>query len=206
MEASQMLCKKTIFMIFSVLVTASILLVPARTAAAGAGGMALMVEASPPQGGSVDPEVGVHRYERPGQVSLKATPKPGYRFVQWMGEVSDPTVSSTFVNLQAPKIVIAVFARSEYELPQEEGPIISAPVGGLIRSGGDFSSTGGVSAAGGIRRGDIDFPPFPEPIEPDDFPVPETPEPDDFPVPQVPEPAAGLLMLYGAAMARWRRS
>jgi hypothetical protein len=115
---------------------------------------------------------------------LTAVPKSGYRFVYWLGDVSDPTANSTIVYLDAPKIVIAVFERSEYDFLAAEERSQSRPVGGLSSSGADYSRGGG---GGGIGR-------IPSQRERE-----EEPPEGDFPVPEpIPEPATGVLLVLGS--------
>jgi hypothetical protein len=155
-------------------------------------GTALLLELSPAEGGNVNLESGVHVFDRDAEVTLIAVPNPGYRFVYWLGNVTDATASTTTVCLDTPKIVIAVFERSKLALVEfEEGPQSSIGSGGLVSSGADYSS--------GVGQGIIVFKPSrgqpPEEQEEEkDFPVPEG-EPD-FPVP-VPEPATIVFILTG---------
>ncbi len=74
-------------------------------------GYCLLVQASPVDTGFVTPEPGVHRIGLNETVVLKAVPKPGYRFLYWLGDVDNPTANETIINLDSPKIVIAVFER-----------------------------------------------------------------------------------------------
>ena len=74
-------------------------------------GTALMLEMTPPEGGNLNIVPGVHSYDRFAAVTLVATPKPGYQFVYWMGNVTDATTGTTTVLLDSPKMVIAVFER-----------------------------------------------------------------------------------------------
>lgn len=168
-------------------------------------GTALLLQQTPPQGGKISPSVGVHHFELYAEVTLTAVPKPGYHFVYWLGDVSDPTANSTIVYLDAPKIVIAVFERVEYDfLVAEERPQ-SRPVGGLVGAGADYARGGG----GGIGRRPSppsrpSPPPPPPPTEEKDFPVP--PEGNDFPVPEpIPEPATAVLLVLGSLFALARR-
>ncbi len=181
-------------------------------------GIALLLQQTPPQAGKISPGVGVHRFELHTELTLTAVPKPGYQFVYWMGDVSDPTANNTILYLDAPKIVIAVFERAEYEpLDIEEAEAglqpQSRPVGGMT-AGGGFRGGGG---GGGIGRkpgrivpngenGNGEDEDFPVPPEGIDFPVP--PEGDDLPVPEpIPEPATVLLFgLGGLALLRKRRA
>ena len=149
-------------------------------------GTALLLRQTPPQGGKITPSVGVHHFEPYAGVTLTAVPKPGYHFVYWLGDVSDPTANSTIVYLDTPKIVIAVFERVEYDfLAAEESPQ-GSPVGGMSSSGADYSRRGG---GGTVRR---PSPPSPPPKE----------EEKDFPVPEpIPEPATGVLLVLGSFFA-----
>jgi hypothetical protein len=156
----------------------------------------LLVQQTPPQGGTVNPGEGVHRLGVNSEVWLTAVAKPGYHFVYWMGDVSNPTTSNTAVYLDSPKIVIAVFERIEYDFVSavEENSISSAGGGNLFHTAANYSqqSSGG---GGGAKRphkpaGRRPGKPDSEPNEPD-FPVPEP----------VPEPATMALLLLGGLMA-----
>ena len=188
-----------------------------------AANVALLLQQTPAQGGLVNLATGVHQYEIDSQVTLSATAKPGYQFVYWMGDVSEPTNNEVTVLLDSPKIVIAVFTRVEHELSllKQQAGIASGSGGGrLIPSPADYSRTA-YSGGGSKRPKGWDWPTRNEPDEPDepepeppvpsngnDFPVPEEPGPDfpvpeepvpDFPVPEepVPEPATALLLMLG---------
>ncbi len=174
-------------------------------------GIVLLIQQSPAQGGSVTPEEGVHKFGTGEEVVLTAVPKPGYQFVYWIGDVSDSTANRTSVYLNAPKIVIAVFERSEFdflvadELPQ------SRPGGGLTPSAPDYANTA-YSGGGAKRPSKPGVPSIPPetPEEPaDDFPAqPEGEVNDDFPVPEpIPEPATISLMILGClGLVRKRRA
>jgi hypothetical protein len=155
-------------------------------------GTALLLELSPADGGNVNLKPGVHVFDRDAEVTLIAAPNPGYRFVYWLGNVTDATTSTTTVCLDTPKIIIAVFERSKLALVEfEEGPQGSLGSGGLMRSGADYAL--GLEQAIGSKRPPHWHPPQP-PEEQEDFPVPEG-EPD-FPVP-VPEPATVAFVIAG---------
>ncbi len=164
----------------------------------------LLLQKTPPQGGMVTPNVGVHGFEQSSEVVLTATPKPGYHFVYWMGDVADPTANTTTAYLDGPKIIIAVFERSEFEF---EFPTIEAsqstPVGGMRASAADYARTGG-GGGGGKRPNKPNWPHYePEEPEPDVLPVPNS---DDlnkpFPIPASnPEPATGLLFVTATFLA-----
>lgn len=159
-----------------------------------------MLEMSPVDGGTLNLSPGVYTYDRDAAVTLTAVPKPGYQFVYWVGNVDDATTSTTMVYLDSPKIVIAVFERSKFDLVEfEEGPEGSAGGGGLIRSGSDYAA--GLEQAGGAKRPSKFH--LPEPPQPnEDVPVPE--EGEDFPVP-VPEPATITFLLTGMLALAGRR-
>lgn len=158
-------------------------------------GPALLIQQAPAEAGVVSPEAGVHHFELNARVTLKAVARPGYQFVYWMGDVTQPSRPSTVVRLDSPKIVIAVYERSEYDLPIPRERSLSAPVGGAGPAAADYGR-GGFGAPGGRRASEVRWvtqpDSTPEPTS-DDFPVPES---DDFPVP-VPEPATVMLLLMG---------
>lgn len=186
-----------------------------RYANAQANGTTLLLQQSPPNGGAVSPAVGVHTFDQNTDVTLTATPKPGYQFVYWLGDVSDTTASTTIAYLDTPKIIIAVFERVKYDFAFfEELPPSRAGGGGggQRRSSADYTGQGGFGGPGGRRphkyrrpsyepteNGDLDppDPDFPVPDDIEDFPVPD-PEP-------IPEPATGLLLTLGALLARSKR-
>jgi hypothetical protein len=158
-------------------------------------GPALLIQQAPAEAGVVSPGAGVHHFELNTKVTLKAVARPGYQFVYWMGDVSQPSAPSTVVRLDSPKIVVAVYEQSEYDLPIPQRRSLSAPAGGSGPAAADYSR-GGFGAPGGRRASEFRLvaqPESPPEPAPDDFPVPEA---DDFPVP-VPEPATVVLLLVG---------
>ncbi len=159
-------------------------------------GTALLLQQAPPQGGIITPDVGVHHFDLNTDVTLTAVPRPGYQFIYWLGDVSDPTANRTVVYLDAPKIVVAIFERAEYKFLDVQERAQSAPGGGLFAGAADYARQG--FGGGGGRR--PEKPRWPEP--PDQEPQPE---PDDFPVP-IPEPATVCLLgLGGLSLLRRRR-
>ena len=104
-------------------------------------GYALLIQQSPPDAGSVNLGAGVHKMEIGETVTLSATPKPGYRFVYWLGDVAATDASATTIQVDSPKMVVAVFARTEFD---EE-------ISGARRSDGLSGGAGG----GGGQRGYI---------------------------------------------------
>lgn len=166
-------------------------------------GCALLLQQTPVEGGTITPSLGVHHFDLYTELTITAVAKPGFQFVYWLGDVSDPTANSTIVYLDSPKIIIAVFERSEFELLAPSERSQSTFRGGLVGTAGDYARRGGGGAIRRVRRG------FPEPIPPEppeeeenDFPVP--PEGNDFPVPEpIPEPATVFLLgLGGLALLR----
>ncbi len=159
---------------------------------------ALLLRQSPARGGEISPGPGIHHFEQHTKVALTAVPAPGYQFVCWLGDVGEPTGSSTVAYLDAPKIIIAVFERISFDfLPVLQQPQ-SAPLGGAFVKAADYSR-GGISPVAGKRPHKYRGPtqPVEEPEEPSDFPVPE--EGNNFPTPEpIPEPATFCLLVLGA--------
>ncbi len=157
---------------------------------------AFLLQQTPAQGGVVTPGVGVHYIDQNSEITLTARPKPGYRFVYWMGDVADPTAHTTVSYSDRPKIIIAVFERNVYESLAASEMSISAPMGGLKNGSADFYMGRGIS--GGGRRRPRKWSPPPPPPQSDPFPVPEDGG-DEFPVPEpIPEPVTGVLLALGS--------
>jgi hypothetical protein len=187
----------------------AVLIMMPQSAYALDNGMALMVEQTPVQGGAITPEAGVHKFESGSEIALVAVPKPGYQFVYWIGDVADSTSSRTSVYLDSPKIIIAVFERSEFEFLVTDELADIRPGGGMYRSPSDYSNQGYSGGGGASNGGGWQWSnPEPQPEPQDDFPAPP-PDNDtnDFPVPEsIPEPATILLLSLGClGMVRKRR-
>src|SRR5512140_3011115 len=106
---------------------------------------------SSPEGGYLNFFPCLHSFDRFAQVALTATPKPGYQFVCWLGNVTNTTTGSTSVFLDSPKMVIAVFERSKFQTPGLESDyIISGGGNGRIRSGGMEDTS--LEQASGAKR------------------------------------------------------
>jgi hypothetical protein len=168
---------------------------------------ALMVQQTPADGGTVSPDIGVHSIAANGAVTVTATPRQGYQFVYWLGDVSDPTANSTVVSINAPKIVVAVFQRSEYELPIETPAVAEGAGGGgggLVPNSQHVGGGGGISPATGASsyKGPTYVIKQPDNSQPDDS-ITETN--DDYQVPSTPEPATVMLLGIGSLLALKRK-
>jgi hypothetical protein len=160
-----------------------------------ADGTALLLQQTPPQGGTITPDTGIHQFKPKTKVVLTAVPKPGYQFVYWLGDVCDPTANKTMVYLDVPKIVIAVFERASYAFTVIPEGTKSPPLGGSIPSPADYSRQG--YTGGGAKR--ISRPEPPQPPQP---PVPK--KSDDLPIPS-PEPATVMLLAFGGLLTLLRK-
>lgn len=162
---------------------------------------ALMVQQTPVDGGTVTPDVGVHNVSANGAVTVTATPKAGYQFAYWLGDVSDATANSTVVSLNSPKIVVAVFQRSEYELPFETPATGEGGGGG---GGGGLSPNREQAVGGG---GGISPASGPANIKGPTYVVNQSSSSngDKPPVPEVPEPATVLLLGIGSLLVFKRK-
>jgi len=153
----------------------------------------LLLEQTPVKGGDITPIAGVHHFKPGSEVVLSASPKPGYQFVHWLGDVSDATARSTVVYLNKPKVIVAVFGQTEHGSKD----ILPAAGGGGGRSGlmptaGKFFPQGGISPAGGGGG------------KPQPGPVTYVLDTKKT-TPEVPEPATGVLLVVGSLLAFARR-
>lgn len=180
-----------------------------------ADGISLIIKQFPAQGGTITPGLGVHHFNPDEEITLTAVPKSGYKFVRWIGDVSDPQASSTFMQIKGPKIIIALFESSEYDgvFPRAGSPGGGARSGvGRIADVGNFSSL----TAGGGGKVTSPYLAFPSsPAKPG--PLPELPTvivpASELPVvivpvsdePVVPEPATGTLLTLGSLLMLLKR-
>jgi len=155
--------------------------------------MVLLLEQTPVKGGEITPVAGVHYFKPNSEVILTAVPKAGYKFIHWLGDVSDPAAANTIVYLNEPKVIIAVFEKAEQGISGDgEGLLLGSgggAGGGLFPTALDLSWPGGISSGGGAK-----------PKKPVYY------EKGKKPTPEVPEPATGLLMMLGGLFALKRRS
>ena len=154
-------------------------------------GMTLFLQQSPFEGGVVTPSPGVHLFTPDANIELTAVPKPGYKFVCWLGDVGDSTATTTMTYLDKPKVIVAVFERCPYEDLYGGGGSSS----GVVTNesvGNNFSHHAGGGGGGGTPGS------IPDPI-PDPTPDP-VPDPDP-----TPEPATILLLGSGGLMLLRKR-
>lgn len=164
-----------------VLIITAVLLTPVYCQALG---VALLIQQSPAQGGTIIPGPGVHDFALNSEVTLTAIPKRGYHFVCWLGDVADPTSSTTIALLNKPKIIIAVFEQNEYDTLSVEANTSGGAGGGAVA----------------IAHGP---PPLYNPFKKY---IPEPPlEPPVPPEPPIPEPTTGLLLALGGLALLMRR-
>jgi hypothetical protein len=158
-------------------------------ASARAKNVMLLLKQSPIKGGELSPVAGTYYFEPGSEVALTAVPKPGYRFLHWLGDVSDPTATKTTIHLNKPKIVVAVFEQNDPRLRTFEEPPIGGGGGGLFSNPADLSWPGGFNPGGGSTR-------------------PPTQPSINIPIggnQPIPEPATGVLLLVGGLLALRRQ-
>ncbi|MCK4752738.1 MAG: PEP-CTERM sorting domain-containing protein [Planctomycetes bacterium] len=174
---------KDVILIFTVVISAL-----AGRACSQTNTSVLLLQQTPANGGEVAPGVGVHHFDIGSRVTLTAIPQPGYQFVYWIGDVSNPTANNTIVNLDTPKIIIAVFEEVEYEyLPRHENELWS--FSGIIHNSAvDYKRQGRGGMSGTKLR------------KPMQYEEPEYPEYQEFPIP-VPEPMTAVLFGLGSLLA-----
>ena len=165
----------------SVLIITLILFAPAYCQLSG---VTLLIQQSPPQGGKIVPSAGVYDFELNAEVNLTAIPIPGYYFVHWLGDVTDPTATTTVAYLNKPMVIIAVFQQTDY------GTLFGGATASADITSAGFFGGGNVSTGGGGYAppggGESPQPPSEPPTDP--------PGPPPTPTP---EPATGLLLALG---------
>jgi len=154
----------------------------------------LLLQQIPADAGTITPGPGVHYLELDTSVTLTAVPRPGYQFVYWLGDVSEPQLNRTTAYLDTPKIIIAIFERAEFDLEDLSEPTQGIPGGlggGLRTSAADYSRQSFSGGGGAQQRvsGPPAQPPQPEPLPPPEVPVP------------IPEPTTLVLLAVGSYLA-----
>ncbi|MFC1608495.1 SUMF1/EgtB/PvdO family nonheme iron enzyme, partial [Candidatus Latescibacterota bacterium] len=66
--------------------------------------------------GTTTAPVGDYEYEKGTQVTIKANPAEGYRFVNWTGSVADSLSATTTVTMDGDKTVTAIFEEITYNI------------------------------------------------------------------------------------------
>ena len=205
--------------VYNLLALITVLLI-SMAAQASDDGYALLIQSSPPDAGSVTPGMGVHKAAVGQTVALSAVPKQGYQFLYWLGDVSSTSATDTTISVDSPKLVVAVFAREDFD---EELPGLGIPDGQYAPGGGGGFNP--IQSPGSINPGiDFDdrrprrFTPEPPPVDPDDGDIPVPGDVDDIPVPgdievpesatveEIPEPATILLLGIGSSVLLNKRS
>ena len=152
--------------------------------------VALLLQQTPSTGGAITPTAGVHHFKLNSEITLTAAPKPGYQFLYWLGDVSDPAATKTVVYLDKPKIIIAIFEQTENGTLVEEVGLSFGGGGaggsGLVNTVANFGYTGGMSS-GAAGRAKSPKVVYVKNIE------------------AIPEPATGVLLLLGSLFAFARR-
>ncbi|MDZ7725164.1 MAG: InlB B-repeat-containing protein [candidate division KSB1 bacterium] len=85
----------------------------------------LTLNASPSSGGTTQPSVGSHTYEKDETVTVRAFAAAGYQFSHWQGDVANPSSATTTINITADKQITAVFEAdqpNEYQLTVQANP------------------------------------------------------------------------------------
>ena len=192
------MCKNGVCNLLALIVVLSV----SATAVASDDGYALLIQTSPPDAGAVTPGSGVHKVAVGQTVALSAVPKQGYQFLYWLGDVSSTSGPDTTVSVDSPKLVVAVFAKADFD---EELPGAGIADGQHTPGGGrgynPIQSPGSVSPG----FGDFDGPSRRSIPDPPDNPDGDIPVPGDNDIPvsgvnEVPEPATVLLLGLGASI------
>ncbi|MHC4693550.1 MAG: InlB B-repeat-containing protein [Planctomycetota bacterium] len=155
----------------------------------------LLLQQMPADAGTITPGPGVHHLEQDTTVTLTAVPIAGYQFIYWLGDVSEPQLSKTTVYLDAPKIIIAIFEKAEFDLEGLSEPTQGIPggLGDILRASAADYSNQRFGGGGGAGRQSVSGAPAPPP-QPEPLPPPVVPVP-------TPEPTTLVLLAVGSYMA-----
>lgn len=77
--------------------------------------------------GTVTPSVGSHSYPAGTTIELKATAAPGWRFVNWSGEVANPSSATTTITINKNITVTASFVDTSAPVPTPTTPATPTP-------------------------------------------------------------------------------
>ena len=131
----------------------------------------LCIDQSPAQAGKLSPVSGTHRFSANAIVVLSAEAQPGYQFAYWLGDVADPKSQRTTVQVNASKVVVAIFQPADTDYPKQEflGGGGGGGGGSAVPTRIDLSTPGwGLAGGGGKVRAEVISVPVPVPV-----PVPE---------------------------------
>ena len=168
-----------------------------------------MVQVSPADAGVVSPSEGIHKIPINETVVLSATPRPGYRFLYWLGDVTAADAPQTTTVIGGPKIVVAVFEKAQFDmLPAAMAPADNSGRSAQVvrrqvsRQGNiGFSGPGAVQNANGSSASAVV-----NPIDLEDWIVgPGSGDEDEVPGPGTPEPGTITLLALGAAILGTKR-
>jgi hypothetical protein len=170
--------------------------------------VAILVHTAPADGGTVTPDSGVHHFTLNSEITLVATPSPGYQFIQWLGDVREPAASRTVAYLNKPKIIIALFHQVDYELPDKDTGSVSSRTTGSGSGGGgsfpsaiDFGQPTFSLAVGTDSRPPIISSTPTIIIDPSTWDKDESPEPVEPIEPPIPEPTTAVLLALGILLS-----